>query len=241
MRKTLFLLLLFLLSGCSSTPEEDSSARMQTLTVALSPAVNPMSKALYSCADTIPDTLLLVDETPIDLSNLQTVDLALRLGEPSELPPFAAQLAWEEVVIVTHASNTTSLSIGEVADLFSGRVESWEEFNFSGDEVQVWVTPRGEETREIFEREVTRGSPITPKAMLAPSPEAMLEAVSGDPAAIGFLPRAWVSEEVNSFELGIRQPILALAAGEPQGATRALLTCLQGESGQEIIGENYGP
>jgi hypothetical protein len=52
---------------------------------------------------------------------------------------------------------------------------------------------------------------------LAPDPGAMLEAISEDPAAIGFIPRRWLEEIVSSVTITdvedeeLRQPILALS------------------------------
>ena len=76
--------------------------------------------------------------------------------------------------------------------------------------------------------------------MLAPDSVAMLEAVAGDPNAIGYLPGSFLASGdetlVNkvktiqldeALETDLLQPILALTQNEPSGLMRELLICVQ--------------
>ena len=159
------------------------------------------------------------------------VDIYFRLCEPEQLPPFSAPLAWEEIVLITHPNaDIGALNQTQLQALFSGS---------SGGDIQVWVPLQGDETRQAFESAILPNGLLTPFAKLAPDPAAMLAAVAADPDAIGYLPKAWLTDDINTFELGLRLPVLALADEELQGPALILVSCLQSETGQAVILEVY--
>jgi ABC-type phosphate transport system substrate-binding protein len=122
--------------------------------------------------------------------------------------------------------------------LFAGQVNQWDAVGGSPQSVQVWIFPEGDDARQLFDSVILDGYQLTTVAQLAPDPQAMLEAVSDDPAAIGYLPRRWLKgnsgDKVRALPINqtladsLRQPILALSGAEPEGAMRTLLICLQG-------------
>jgi hypothetical protein len=73
----------------------------------------------------------------------------------------------------------------------------------------------------------------------------MIEAVSNDPGAIGYLPRSWMKETVREMLLpvelmnSLRRPILALSAQAPIGPVLTLLNCLQGGEGLNAVLDRY--
>jgi len=91
------------------------------------------------------------------------------------------------------------------------------------------------------------GRRFSSQAWLAPDAAAMLESIAQDPAAIGVLPRAWLSAAVKPVEIDqdlgelLLQPVLALAEEEPGGIVREFLACLQSPTGQAELAEHYLP
>ena len=49
----------------------------------------------------------------------------------------------------------------------------------------------------------------------------------------------WITADINTFELGLRLPVLALADEELQGAALNLVSCLQAQIGQAVILDYY--
>ncbi|MCJ7536739.1 MAG: hypothetical protein MUO57_14520, partial [Anaerolineales bacterium] len=82
-------------------------------------------------------------------------------------------------------------------------------------------------------------------ASVAPSPQAMLEAIGKTPGAVGFLPRSWTSPDVSIIKIepdlqeALRKPLIVLTKTEPGAGLQNLLTCLQTGAGQAILEENY--
>jgi hypothetical protein len=75
---------------------------------------------------------------------------------------------------------------------------------------------------------------------VAADPQQTLDAVAANPAAAGLLPAAWAGDAAR-IDLGIELPLLAIAAKEPSGAARAVLSCLQSGVGQAALAEKYTP
>jgi hypothetical protein len=233
--KRLAVLLVFLLTACetadTATPESGE------IVVALTPDVSPIRLAVSTCAAQNPDAPIQIEES---YPGQADADLVIRLGEPAPLPPFIAQIAGEELLLIVHPANqSASLTLDEVADIFSGRMRRWSEIGGDDRDIQVWVPLKVDETRQAFQQKVLKGGLVTPNAFLAPHPSAMLEAVSGNLDAIGYLPKAWSTGEVATIYLGIEMPVLVVADEEPQGAARELVACLQGDLGQSILEPFY--
>jgi hypothetical protein len=242
MKKHLLLILAITLAGCVAQPTPALAPTRQPFPVAITPALTPLGDALQICTTALPDSALIVEPLPANALSLDGVELVFRLGESAEPAAFAAPLAWEQVVLVLHADNLVdALTPEQIKNLFTGRVHSWAELGGNDLEVQVWAEAQGSETRTAFDAQIMSGSMLGPQVHLAPDPAAMLAAVSEGPGAVGYLPRAWVTEDMKVLDLGIDLPVLALANNEPQGPARDLLLCLQGESVQQLLAGRYTP
>jgi hypothetical protein len=239
-------LICLFLAACTAVPPASPPSSPQLVKVALPPSLRPLVEALHACAVAHPEAALIVSETPAAALDFEQADLVFSLGEPSEPAPFAAPLAWEELLIIFHPDNPLqTLKIKDLQALLNGQINRWREIGGEDRAVEVWVYPEGSDIQQEVAEGLMDGEPITSLARLAPDPEAMLEAVAGEPGAIGFLPRAWLIPSVKSIHLegseqdNLRQPVLALAAAEPEKTTRAFLVCLQSPVGQEILEKRF--
>ncbi len=228
-----FIAIVLFISSCAS-----AAAEAEQLRIAISPAAQPASAAVLACWPRDEGVHISFDALYPAAVDLDNVDFYIRLGEPQEQPSFAAQLAIETLVIITNA--TDQLSRSRAADLFSGRVSNWNELAGEDLLVELWASPGSDETRQAFEASVLLGSPMAGDANIATDPQQILDAVAADPGAAGLLPAAWAGETAH-IDLGIELPVLVIAAQEPSGAARAVLSCLQGNLGQAALAEKYTP
>jgi hypothetical protein len=225
---------LLLLAGCqplvATPPPTAWPVRVQ-----YTPALAPRLAALHACAGQIPGAGLLVDERPATALDPAKADLVLRFGQPAPPPAFSAPIGEDEMVAVVNSANPVSLKPGDLAAIFSGQIRAWSDLDPASTQtpapIQPWTYPAGDDVRDAFTQSSLSGAAISPRAGLAPDPAAMLQAVAGDPAAIGYLPRSQVTGQVRVVEAAgdnpVQTPILAIAQAEPQGPARALLACLQ--------------
>jgi phosphate transport system substrate-binding protein len=233
MKRKFFLTVVLLLGACNSAQSTGAE-----LHIAISPAAQPASAAVMACLPREEGLQISFDAIYPAAIQLNKVDLYIRLGEPLEPPAFAAQLATESFAIITDP--TRSLSRFEAADLFSGRISNWSELGGEDLPVALWVGPASDEARQAFEASILLGSPVAGDANVAADPQQTLDAVAANPAAAGLLPAAWAGDAAR-IDLGIKLPLLAIAAKEPSGAARAVLSCLQGGVGQAALAEKYRP
>lgn len=208
MKKIIFVALLFL-AACA--PSGTSMDEIQALDIYVTPAAQPWLADVYACA---PEGIVLRVVASPGLA-----DLAIRLGEPGLWPGPVYRIGSEEILVAAHpASPLQDLTLEAARALFAG----------AGDpSAEVWVYAAGEDVQGVFEQAVMAGRPVTSQARLMAGPQHMSEVLSETPNAVGFLPRRWKAGDLHIVYVIPHVPVLALVHGQPQGALRALLACLQ--------------
>lgn len=225
-----------LLAACAAPVTLPPPPTPQVLEIGLTPATRTWAPAIRACANTIPELRLLVEEYPA--SNLEVDNgISIRLGIPNlQTPYFAAQIGKEQILIVVHPDNPLlELTSDALRQIFTGQVTTWDKFVASYPEpIQVWSYPTHDELHQIFTTALWHTNPPSILAYLAPDPAAMLEAISDNPGAVGYLPSSWLESSSLSLvsieaqlQEALRQPVLLLSAQEPQGLARNLISCLQ--------------
>ncbi len=243
--KSFFLMLLTLATACAHAPVASPPATQQAIVVSLPASLEPLTLALRDCAANQPGISLFIRDT--NDNSVPGTDLNITLGDPDKPVGFAAILADEDIVVVLNQANTlASLSTTSLRDIYSGQITQWGALSSHQGAIQVWDYPVSDPLQQAFDQAVLKGDPVTSMAYLAPSPSAMLEAITSNPQAVGYLPRAWLEgDKVHAIKLeaeasvALRLPVLALAAGEPQGALRTFVACLQTGRGHTIIMQSY--
>jgi DNA-binding transcriptional LysR family regulator len=164
------------------------------------------------------------------------------------LPPdgwFATPLGKDAIAVIVHPSNPVrDLDPNALGEIFTGRVQTWEDLAGRGGFIQPVIPLEGDELRHQFERIYLQGS-YHLGSRLAPTPQAMLEIVAENPDAIGFVPLHTLDSSVKALSIeGIRAsdrsvsdgsyplvfPILATAPEEPHGMLRSWLEWIQSGS-----------
>lgn len=197
---------LLFVSCASPTP----AAATQTVTAYATSSAEPWMSDLFACANDLHIAVRVTADAP---------EIVLRVGEPEALSLPAFQIGEEELLVVTHRESPVQiLSLADVQTLFSGQAET---------SVQVWVYPSELDLSGVFAQAVMQGRSVASGANVASTPGEMIEAINADSHAIGFIPRRWKMGDVREvYSLGA-YPILAVTQAEPQGAVRALISCLQ--------------
>jgi hypothetical protein len=234
--------LILSLTACGTPPLATPSSQPEAITLSYPPSLRPFASSLAACARFQPEIALYLNETYLPVVPSTNQEIVLRTGdltgEPSGI--FASLLTKEYIVLIVNTSNQMdSLSHQEIQALFTGQ-----EINSisSGQDqsIQVWVLPLGDDARTIFDEVFIGGERISSQALVAPDPQAMLDAISTDPHAIGYVPASWLNSTLetkvkpiqieDSLSELLSAPILALTKTEPQGVIRVLLLCLSGQN-----------
>ncbi len=176
--------------------------------------------------------------------------------------PDAEQIiAIDGLTIIVHPDNPlTQLTTDQLAQVFSGRVTTWEALGGVGGDIHVYARDDQSGTWETFKELVlNRGEfPLSPATPRYESSEQLSDAVSHDPQAIGFTGLASIrAAKAVAIVDGASQPMLPLTSliatedyplsrrlffylppSTQNPWARALITFTQSEKGQAIVANN---
>lgn len=230
------LILIALLAGC----QNQTAVPMPTpapLTVEITPALHWLKPMMAECAVEIPALALALtvrSRAQTDQS-LDGADILFQWSETASEEGYTLKLGEDRMAVVVHPENPLEeMNKAQLTAIYSGKIASWSELSDSGGgNIQPWVYPSSEDSQILFGSQVLADDEIVKTALLAPSSDAMLEAVREDPQAIGFIPVRWLDTSVKSLPIigyansDFSAPILAVTGDEPGGLTRDWLLCLQ--------------
>ena len=234
------------LAACNTPPTATIPPSPIPLSVSFSPYMAHIQDALHTCALTLPELAVFFERTSGSAQDFEGHDLVIWWGEKPSVMDFAYPLGHDELVVIANPENPKQeLSPQELKALFSGHIEKWTEIGTLDQQVTLWIFPEINLLSELFKLEVLDEQHFSRLASVAPSPQAMLEAIAKNPGAVGFLPRSWTSPDVSIIKIepdlqeALRKPLIVLTKSEPGAGLQNLLTCLQTGAGQAILEENY--
>jgi phosphate transport system substrate-binding protein len=231
-----------LLASCTTPPPPPTPTTLRIETTDLTTPLLLDLAAAY--AEVNPDIDLVSDVVP--LSTL-SADLAagradVGLAVTQNPDQFATPLGYVSFAVVVNPANPlTGLSVAQVREIFSGRVNDWDQVGGPSGGIQVVSREKGSDAEMTFETSALLGASPTSNALVAPTWAAMREAVSQNLNTIGYLPVPELEATVQPIGLDseVRALIVALAPSEPIGPARDFLVWAQSEAGQEVVGKRY--
>jgi hypothetical protein len=217
-----FMILASILVACG--PNEPT-VPIGSITVLYTDAASPWLPGLYGCAGN--RTVNAVQQAA-NLIDLQSGELAMELGVSPGGNLTAYQIARDDLVVILNPRNPVkSLTAGQVRNLFTGLITSWEGVGGLEAPVEVWVFSPGEDIEQVFMTTFLGGSAITSNARLATSMEEMRQEIAGNVNTVGILTRSWVTADLSIAYLFTGLPVLLLSQDEPQDTIQGFISCLQ--------------
>ncbi|MGQ0667912.1 MAG: substrate-binding domain-containing protein [Nitrospiraceae bacterium] len=185
----------------------------------------------------------------------------------AENPALAAtQIGWDGIGFLVHLSNfTKEVTKQQVADIFSGKVQTWSELGGPDTRILLIDRPRNQNIREAFEAHLGIAGQIPKTAKMIGGDEKVVKTVVGtlpplsavayvslstglsvvsSGVAVRLLPLDKVEPEVPTVKdgrYGLRRPLLLLSKKEPQPLVDAFAQFALSAQGQSIIGDIYIP
>ncbi len=235
--KIIFVLLLIGLVACApvSSPTPSIPTPAAIWRVQVDPEVDYLKPLFNLCAQQNPEVGILLVEDPS--GDHTTVDLAFRWGTPENIQGYAVILGKDPLAFIVHPINPlVSLSKEDLRNIYQNNLREWKQLDSVAsfpEQIEVWRYLPERAIQKMFESLLDIPELHNPFAMLSPDPEAMRQAVSQNPAAVGFLPAHWLDASVKSFSLrdvppeSLNQPILVVSAHEPDKLQQEWLLCIQ--------------
>jgi len=189
------------------------------------------------------------------------IGMASRLIKPSEerkaqekgMYLIKHEIALDAVVPVVHPDNPISdLSVDQLRDIYMGKVQDWA--MVGGEEGRVVVISRDTSsgTYETWEEFVLAGSRVFRGALLQASNGAVVQAVSKNKNAIGYIGIGYIDGSIKPLSVNGIEPtrdnardwvfpvvrtLQVYTNGAPKGATKDLIEFIKSADGQKIVAD----
>lgn len=164
-------------------------------------------------------------------------------------------IALDGLAVIVHPTNSIrALTIGQVRDLFAGRIRDWSRLGGTAGPVALHARDEASGTYDTFRSLVMGEVALVATSRRYESTEALARAVAADPAAIGFVGLAGVGaartlslSEVETAPLAptplavatedylLSRRLMFYSAAEPSPAARSLLEFALGPAGQQVV------
>jgi phosphate transport system substrate-binding protein len=265
LRLSLCLVLLALLSGCGesvaliATPSPvptlyaTSTVRVvcpESLVPAIRTATSDFEKGQPQVQVTV---LSRADELAFRALQQRDAEVAVLTWLPASMPEdvWLQPLARDGLAVVVHTQNgLPGVTMAQLRDLYQGQVDDWAPWGGLPGAPQLVSRESSSGAFSFFQAWVMRDARVSLNALMAPSSEAVLQFVSSDPLAVGYLSTTWLDERVRAVTVdGVPPASEALAAGlypltrtifvvtlkAPDGAARGVVQWLLEDPGQKVL------
>lgn len=167
--------------------------------------------------------------------------------------PVEHTIGLDGMAIIVHPRNQVkNLTMKQVRDIYAGRITDWREVGGSPGRIVIVSRDIGSGTFASFVDIVMEKEAIHPGAIFQASSGAVVEAVAGSPAAIGYVGMGFLDERtravavngvlpereaVVSGEYPISRPMFFYTAGSPQGLAKRYIDFVLSPAGQKIVAQ----
>lgn len=238
-----------LIQSTLNPASETGTLDQNPLTVAYTASLEWLTPAMSICAQTVGDFSIITHNLPVEQLAAADDAVKLRWGAPDNLDTYSAILGMDRLALIVNPANPLSTLTPEMTQkIAAAQLPTWGEvaaicpecFTSATDENLSTLSPalnfyaNQEEPQQLFSKAVMAGQPVAAaSALLIPGGMQMLETVTNNPAAFGFVPSRMLTASVKEVVLtsidptALQMPILSISSAEPTGKTRDWLLCLQ--------------
>jgi phosphate transport system substrate-binding protein len=206
---------------------------------------------------------LLNKSTDIAQSSRDMEKKEIEQAEKNGVEPKAIHVANDGVTIIVHPSNPISkISIKQLSDIFSGKILNWKQVGGPDKKIVVLSRDRNSGTHVFFLEHVVKlgdkknQNEFAPAVLMMPSSQAIVEEVSANPSAIGYIGLGYLTakekalavagkgssnyvkpsiQTVLSGQYPIARSLFFYTNGESIGNIKTFIDFVLSPKGQEIV------
>jgi len=192
--------------------------------------------------------------TQIGMSSRFLKDSEVKLALEKGVYPVPFAVAYDCIVPVVHPSNPIGdVTLDQLKAIYQGQITNWK--TLGGPDLQIVVVSRDTSsgTYEVWEEKVMKKERVFPGALLQASSGAIVQAVSKNKYAIGYVGIGYVDATVKALSVGgipgnetttldgtypISRPLYMFTRGWPEGAVLHFMNyILNPQKGQKLVKE----
>jgi len=176
----------------------------------------------------------------------------MELAKSKGVNPVRIPVAVDALLPVVHPSNKVAqVGIAQLREIYSGKITNWKEIGGADKKIAVISRDTSSGTYETWDEKIMNKEKVAPSALLQASNGAVVQAVSKNPNAIGYIGFGYLDKSVKGLNIGDLQasPESALAGkwpiarelyvftnGEPKGTIKKLVDyLLDPQKGQKAV------
>ena len=191
--------------------------------------------------------------TQIAMSSRKIKGKEVKAAEEKGVKPFEIPVAVDAIVPIVNPKNTLNgLSLDDLRKIYKGEIKNWKEVG--GPDAPIVLVSRDSSsgTFESWESLVMKNQRVSPRALLQNSNGTVVQTVSKNPNAIGYVGLGYVAPIIKAVEInGIKATPLTAKEGkwplsrdlylytnrQPQGAVKKVTDFCLSEEGRGLIKE----
>ncbi len=194
---------------------------------------------------------LIDGSTSIANSSRFIKDKEVKLAQEKGVYPVPHRVAIDAIVPIVHPDNPVAdLSVEQLSLIYQGKITNWKEVG--GKDLQIVVVSRDTSsgTYEVWEEKVLHKAKVSPKAQLQASNGAVVQTVSKNRYAIGYIGLGYLNDSVRGLTVNgieataasalsgaylIARPLFMFTSGWPAGVVADFITFVVSKDGQELV------
>jgi phosphate transport system substrate-binding protein len=201
----------------------------------------------------------LIDKsTDIANSSREIKGKEIELAKSKGVNPVATVVAIDAIVpIVNPRNKVKSLSIDQLSQIYQGKITNWKEVG--GEDIQIVVISRDSSsgTFEAWAEMVLNKAKVTPRAQMQASSGAIVQAVSKNRYAVGYIGLGYINKSVKPLTVNgveatienafsktypVARPLYMYTNGRPAGQTAKYINFVLSPAGQALVArDGYVP
>ncbi len=213
---------------------------------------NPGAKISLSGGGSGEGIKALIDgSTDIANSSREIKRAEVELAKSKGVEPKEIAVAIDAIVPIVNPKNRVKdLTIDQLSQIYQGKITNWKEVG--GDDLQIVVISRDSSsgTFEAWAEMVLNKAKVTPKAQLQASNGAIVQAISKNRYAIGYIGIGYINKTVKpltvngvaasaktalSKEFPVSRFLYMYTNGEPKGETAKFIRFVLSPAGQKLV------
>jgi phosphate transport system substrate-binding protein len=176
------------------------------------------------------------------------------LAKSKGVNPVRIPVAVDALLPVVHLSNgVAQLDTAQLRDIYSGKITNWKEVGGADKKIAVISRDTSSGTYETWDEKIMNKEKVAPSALLQASNGAVVQAVSKNPNAIGYIGFGYLDKSVKGLNIGnlkaspetalsgqwpIARELYVFTNGAPKGAIKKLIDyLLDPQKGQKAVQE----
>jgi phosphate transport system substrate-binding protein len=194
----------------------------------------------------------LIDKTAdIATSSREIKPKEIELAKSKGVDPVAYTVAIDALTPIVHPRNSVNnLTIDQLSQIYQGKITNWKEVG--GDDLKIVVVSRDSSsgTFESWGQLVLNNAKVSPRAQLQASSGAVVQAISKNRYAIGYVGIGYLNKSVKALtvngveasaktalskEYSIARPLYMYTDGQPTGVVAGFINFVLSPAGQKLV------